>query len=127
MIEKHLTDIFNHFEKEYPKEGCGVIGCKNGETTWYPCGNQAEDPEEGFELNSKDYLQAILVSDEIGAVIHSHPDYRPDPSDHDISTCNFLNLPYYIISIPNKEVVKLLPGERETSDAKERLFTRTVS
>tara|TARA_Y100001963_G_C6788055_1_gene453972 strand:- start:3116 stop:3490 length:375 start_codon:yes stop_codon:yes gene_type:complete len=124
MLETHLSEILKHLEEEYPKEGCGVIGKVNGETKWFPCRNQAEDPEEEFELNSKDYMEALLASEKIEAVVHSHPDYRPDPSDHDIRTCNFLNLPYYIISIPNKEVVKLNPGDRTTSDAERRLFTR---
>ena len=69
-------------------------------------------------------MEAVLASEKIEAVVHSHPDYRPDPSDHDIRTCNFLNLPYYIISIPNNEVVKLNPGQRTVSDAERTLFTR---
>ena len=124
MLEKHLSDIFTHLEAEYPKEGCGVIGTVNGATKWFPCRNQAEEPEEDFEIHSKDYIECCIASDKIEAIVHSHPDYKPDPSDHDIRTCNFLNVPYYIISIPNKEVVKLTPGERETSDVTERLFTR---
>ena len=124
MIEAHFSDIVKHLKAEYPKEGCGVIGTINGKTEWFPCRNQAENPEEEFELNSKDYMEAVLASEKIEAVVHSHPDYRPDPSEHDIRTCNFLNLPYYIISIPNNEVVKLNPGQRTVSDAERTLFTR---
>ena len=51
MIEAHLSEILEYLEAEYPKEGCGVIGKINGKTKWFPCRNQAEDPEEEDELH----------------------------------------------------------------------------
>ena len=55
MLEKHLSEIFTHLEAEYPKEGCGVIGTINGETQWFPCRNQAEEPKKILR-----YIQKIM-------------------------------------------------------------------
>ena len=32
-----IEDIKAHFEKEYPREACGIIGVVKGKKTWFPC------------------------------------------------------------------------------------------
>ena len=32
-----IDEIQAHFEREYPKEGCGIIGIVEGKKEWFPC------------------------------------------------------------------------------------------
>ena len=78
MIDKHLDNIFEHFNSEYPKEACGLIGVFKGKTKWFPCRNTSEQ-DLSFIIDKEDYLAASLKSDII-AVVHSHPDISEKPS-----------------------------------------------
>ena len=111
MIQNHLEDIFNHFKKEYPREGCGVIGVAKGKSFWFPCKNVAEEDKD-FEMDSSDYISASLKSD-IVAIVHSHPDASEEPSEGDIKICNVLNLDSYIFSWPEGEMYHLKPEGKE--------------
>lgn len=97
-LNKHLSDIQDHFKNEYPREGCGVIAVSKGKSLWIPCENIAEDDED-FKFNSKEYLTIRRTCDII-AIIHSHPDGSSEPSEHDKNTCDVLKIPYYIFSFP---------------------------
>ena len=110
MIENHLEDIFDHFESEYPREGCGVIGISKGKTRWFPCANVAENDLE-FVLDTNDYINASLKSDLV-AVVHSHPDMSEKPSAADILQCNHSKLDYYILSWPKVEIYHLKPEKK---------------
>ena len=37
-----IDEIYTHFEKEYPREGCGII---TEEDKFIPCKNISEDPD----------------------------------------------------------------------------------
>ena len=45
-----IEEIKSHFEKEYPREGCGVIGIVQGKKKWFPCTNIAND-DSGFVID----------------------------------------------------------------------------
>lgn len=119
-LSKHLEDIAEHFEKEYPREGCGVIAVSKGKSKWFPCENIASDDEE-FKFNSKEYLTVKRTCDII-AIIHSHPDGSSRPSVHDINTCNALKIPYYIFSYPEMDLTVYTP-----EDTKKPLIGREYS
>lgn len=106
-LSKHLSDIEDHFKREYPREGCGVIGISKGKTTWIPCTNIAEDDED-FKFDSKEYL-TIRKACDIIAIIHSHPNGTSEPSEHDIASCNALRIPYYIFSYPDMDLTVCNP------------------
>ena len=97
-----IEEIQEHFEKEYPREGCGVIGIVQGKKKWFPCTNIAEQDED-FTFSSSEYL-SIKKQADIFAIVHSHPDASNEPSQHDIDCCNVLGIPYYIFSYPNMEL-----------------------
>ena len=102
-----LEDIQQHFEDNYPREGCGVISVVKGKKKWFPCTNVAEDGED-FIIDSKEYIKIAQTSDII-AIVHSHPDASPEPSEMDIKYCNAVALPYYIFSYPDMELNILQP------------------
>ena len=105
-----IEEIRDHFEKEYPKEGCGIIGIVKGKKKWFPCENLAED-NENFILSSKDWFYVKQRAD-IFAVVHSHPDCSNKASQADIDNCNTLGVPYYIFSYPDMELNIVEPKKR---------------
>lgn len=102
-----IEEIQKHFEKEYPREGCGLILIVKGKKKWFPCENLAKT-EDNFILSSKDWFKAKQMGD-IFAVVHSHPDDTNEPSQYDIDCCNAIGLPYYIFSYPEMELNVLEP------------------
>lgn len=97
-----IGEIEKHFKKEYPREGCGIIGIVKGRKRWFPCKNVATD-EDDFIMSSEDWFDVKSKAD-IFAVVHSHPDADNTPSESDISNCNALGVPYYIFSYPEMDL-----------------------
>ena len=50
-----LEEIRQHFEEEYPKEGCGILAVVKGKQKWFPCTNIAEENNhfiiDSFKIN----------------------------------------------------------------------------
>lgn len=110
MIE-YLSEIQEHLESEYPREGCGVLAVVKGRSRWFPCTNVAKG-NDSFIIDSTEYLKISRSADIVG-IVHSHPDASNEPSEHDIATCNALGITYYIFSLPDMELFILEPV-RET-------------
>jgi len=102
-----IDEIYKHFEQEYPREGCGIIGIVKGKKKWFPCENMA-DTEDNFILSSKDWFRVKQQAD-IFAVVHNHPNASNKASQYDIDNCNILGLPYYIFSYPEMDLNILEP------------------
>jgi len=108
-----IEEIREHFKKEYPREGCGVIGIVNNEKKWFPCKNIAK-VEQNFVMCPEDWFK-LRTTVEIHAIVHSHPDDSNEASQHDIDCCNIMGIPYYIFSYPEMELNILEPKEQFTS------------
>tara|TARA_Y100001949_G_C15981430_1_gene328548 strand:+ start:1916 stop:2608 length:693 start_codon:yes stop_codon:yes gene_type:complete len=108
-----INDILEHFKKEYPREGCGVISIVKGKKKWISCTNVAEDDDD-FIIDSQEYLKLKRTTDII-AIVHSHPDTSAEPTKTDIKYCNALGIPYYIYSYPEMELEILEPTSSTTS------------
>lgn len=104
----NLSNIQKHFEEQYPKEACGILGVQKGRQVWYPCNNVADDPYNNFVLDSSQYLKLKRVVD-ITAIVHSHPDSSSDASQSDIDNCNAVGIPYHIYSYPDMELNIITP------------------
>jgi len=104
MISSLLPEIHKHLENHYPKEACGVI---TQDLKWIPITNISENKDQ-FEMDSKEYTRASITN-KIKAIVHSHIDISAKPSESDIKQCNGLNLDYYIVSLPTKELYHLKP------------------
>ncbi len=105
-------EIREHFEKEYPREGCGVFGVVKGKKQWFPCTNVADDNED-FIIDSKEYIKLLRTTDIVG-IVHSHPDASSEPTESDIKYCNTLGIPYYIFSYPDMDLNVLQPEKNLT-------------
>ena len=108
-----IDDILEHFKKEYPREGCGIISIVKGKKRWFPCTNVAEDDDD-FIVDSQEYLKLKRTTD-IVAIVHSHPDTSAEPTKTDIKYCNALGIPYYIYSYPEMELEVLEPTNNTVS------------
>ena len=108
-----IDDILEHFKKEYPREGCGIISIVKGKKRWFPCTNVAEDDDD-FIIDSQEYLKLKRTTD-IVAIVHSHPDTSAEPTKTDIKYCNALGIPYYIYSYPEMELEVLEPTNNTVS------------
>ena len=107
MINPLLPEIYKHLESYYPLEACGVI---TEDLKWFPVTNVSEKDNQ-FEMDTQEFIK-IAISNKIKAVVHSHIDISAEPSEIDIKQCNGLNLDYYIINLPNKELYHLKPNRQ---------------
>jgi proteasome lid subunit RPN8/RPN11 len=103
------NEIEQHFEKEYPREGCGVLVVHKGKLKWIACKNIAKTNDD-FVFDSLEYLN-IKRKYDIAGIVHSHPDASCEPSISDINNCNALGIPYYIFSYPEMDMYKLEPKQ----------------
>ena len=104
-----IDEIKSHFEAEYPKEACGIIGVVKGKKRWFPCKNIAQK-EEDFIMSSDDWFRVKRQAD-ILAIVHNHIHSSNEPSENDVNNCNALGIPYYIFSYPDLELNILEPKE----------------
>ena len=105
-------EIEQHFKKEYPREGCGVLAVVKGKKQWFPVKNIANNNDD-FVMDSDEYIKIMLTSDIIG-IVHNHIDASPEPGETDIQQCNVFGIPYYIFSYPEMELKVLQPENNYT-------------
>lgn len=79
-------------------EICGLVALQDGKHVFKPCKNLAVDPELMFVLDPDDYAVIEDESDEIIAVVHSHPRTHPTPSPADLTACEASGLQWHIVS-----------------------------
>ena len=91
-IEKHAI-------AEYPRECCGLIIADGNKKKYIPCRNIAENDND-FRLHPEDYANAEEQG-QVLAVVHSHIDRKPFPTEADKVGCEASGLPWHIVAIYN--------------------------
>ena len=104
-----IEEIKKHFDTEYPREACGIIGIVKDKKKWFPCQNVAESDDD-FVMSSEDWFKVKRQAD-ILAIVHNHTNNDNTPSENDINNCNVLGIPYYIFSYPDLELNIVEPKE----------------
>lgn len=84
--------ISEHALSTYPNECCGLVV----DGTYLPCRNVSPTPCESFSLAPEDYANAEDTG-EIQAVVHSHPGASVMPSTADLTVCEALGVPLWVI------------------------------
>ena len=83
-----------HAIKSVPNESVGLVAIVKGKEKYWPCKNIAADPTLHFIIDPDDYMQCEDENEVMG-IVHSHPKGGP-PSQTDLDSCEFLDLPFYI-------------------------------
>jgi len=99
---KFLNEIFAQAAAEAPREMCGLIVEENNEEKYIPCENISPF-ENQFEIDAKVLGKYQLIS-KIKYVVHSHYMQNCQPSEHDKNMSKALQIPYLIVSYPDKGV-----------------------
>jgi len=97
LFEKCRADAEAHALAEYPRESCGLVVSVRGKPSYVPCRNQSDEPDR-FILHPEDYAAAEDLGD-IVAVVHSHPDAGPEPSQHDIASHAASRMTWWIVGL----------------------------
>lgn len=98
LHSKTLEAIKLHAEAEYPREACGLIIAKGKKEHYVPCRNTATGQRDQFCMPAEDWA-AAEDQGEVLAVVHSHPDHAPYPSEADRVACESIGLPWVIVSV----------------------------
>lgn len=97
-----------HYEKDYPKECCGLIVCKRGAMTCVPTKNDSSE-QDFFRVNPKDYLKASNLG-EIVAVYHSHTNGNQNFSEFDKFNSINHNITYVMYCPENNSLLQFSPS-----------------
>ena len=97
LSDEIKAQALEHAKQEDPKESVGLVHIVKGRERYFPCTNQADEPELHFCLDPADYLKCENQG-EIVAVIHSHPSTNQNPSEADKVACEKSNLPWFIVN-----------------------------
>lgn len=110
MINKAIeAAIFQHAEREYPRECCGLVVDIDGTPEFRPCRNMAAlGSTDHFILHPDDYAAAETLGT-IVAVVHSHPNASATPSQADRVSCEASGLLWYIASWPGQQLEYIQP------------------
>ncbi|WP_163869601.1 C40 family peptidase [Myxococcus eversor] len=87
-----------HARADFPRESCGLVVRVAGELVYRPCRNLAAG-QAHFHLAPEDFASAESAG-EVVAVVHSHPNASPEPSEADRVMCERWGLPWLIINVP---------------------------
>lgn len=98
MNEKTLQEAIDHAIRDYPRESCGLVTIVKGRELYMPCENVASDPLNDFEISGRRYAEVETMG-AIMAIVHSHPNSGPRPSQADLVQCEEWGMPWYIIGV----------------------------
>lgn len=102
-MQDFKSDAERHAIEQAPKEACGVVV----DGRYWRCHNIADNPQQDFVLDPKDYAIASFYGT-IEAIVHSHPLGGP-ASECDKRSCAGTKKPWYIYSMPKKQWLIINP------------------
>lgn len=91
-------DALQHALRDAPREACGLVVVRKGREVYRPCRNMAVQTDQ-FVLCPDDY-EAAEAEGEVVAVVHSHPNASPLPSQADQVSCEATGLEWHIVNVP---------------------------
>jgi proteasome lid subunit RPN8/RPN11 len=123
---EHLAALNTHAEREYPREGCGILLGSAGETQFtvtevLPCTNEIAARHDRYRIPPSELIAAQKRARAGGMDIigfyHSHPDHPPQWSQTDLAEAHWFGCVYVIIGVERGVVGKtrafLLEGDEQ--------------
>lgn len=90
-------DIRKHASEVYPFESCGiVVAINSNEVKYFPARNAALDPLVSYKVHPEDQL-VFHGYGEFKAIVHSHPNGPPNPSEVDMRLQMDTEIPFGIV------------------------------
>ena len=109
-MEQWKQDAFNHAVECQPFECCGILAKNNGKLEFWKCKNIAKDnPEYSFVIDPLDWALCEDSVEEIVGIIHSHPEGKFEFSENDIASCNYLDIPFYLVDPTTQSIINIEP------------------
>lgn len=94
-LTKNLQQqIITHAQDVYPNECCGVI--IDGQ--YHPCTNIAPNPANAFEIDTAEWV-VLSNRGDIEAIVHSHPNGEPLPSEVDKVQMGLHDIDWVIVGL----------------------------
>ena len=83
-----------------------------GKLEYWECRNVAKDnPEYSFVIDPLDWADCEDNVEEIIGIIHSHPEGDLKFSDNDIASCNYLDIPFYLVDPKTQSIIHIEPEQ----------------
>jgi proteasome lid subunit RPN8/RPN11 len=105
--EDLLNLIYQHAEEEAPRECCGLVVEEEGKMEYIKMQNKANSDDE-FLMDSQLFTLFNLTK-KILYVVHSHYNLSCKPSKYDEKNCKAMDIPYLIVSYPEKDYCIVTP------------------
>ena len=100
---------FAHAKKCHPEECCGMLIKKQENIVYGPCRNLATNaPKFAFVIDPNDWAHYEDQGEVIG-IVHSHPTGELKFSETDISSCNHLDIDFYLVCPETEQVISIKP------------------
>lgn len=96
-----LDEIYSYAEEQIPNECCGFLVSISGKVQFVKAKNISETPQNTFVISPQSYCEAEDAGN-IEAIVHSHIYTGADPSAADRAACEQSNLPWLIVSVPER-------------------------
>ncbi len=106
---KILAELVAHLREDYPDEGCGLLGGKDGKVSrHYPTTNvEPENKYIRYLIDPRQQMAAEEELDEAGlelvAIYHSHTHTQAYPSPTDVRTAYYPDAYYLLVSLTEPE------------------------
>ena len=108
LIDDVKAAAIEHGVREFPREACGLVIIFKGRQQYAACRNIAEGTDQ-FAIHPEDYADADAKG-EIVAVVHTHPNLPPVPSQADRVSCEQTGIAWFIVGIPTLVWGELYPS-----------------
>jgi proteasome lid subunit RPN8/RPN11 len=103
-----LQRIYEHCDREYPNEACGILAGKDGRVLKvYSLASEKTSPIS-YHVDSKEHFRVLQEMREAGmglvGIYHSHPDVPAFPSSIDVELAYYPEAVYAIVTLLDRMV-----------------------
>lgn len=113
-FEQNFARVLAFAQNAAPREACGLlVRLRDGSTAYLDCRNIAPEgaARDSFKIHPEDWASAEDLSEELLAIVHSHPDADCHPSHADRWMCHESGLPWFIVALPSQAVSLTMPDQ----------------